>query len=354
MSDCGVSGLIYPSFATPCNIGTDSVVVWLKNYGVYSLSAVRLWYRIDNQPPVSYDWTGVLNAGDSVRVHLNDNQNFTVGYHTIRAWVDDTVTLSHDQSRVRDHEPYNDSVFAPFAACDGPYSGERTVGTGSGAHFSSLENCLYVLSRCGIDGPLTIKLPAGNYGVTKFPYIPGTSETNLVTFEPATATAQVTFRRPRQGEVGNVPMLVDMTEAHGIRFNRINFNNGRYSDNRCDVLVQLGNNSSNCVFENCTFSDSNTITASAQALIHTGEGDSVTIRNCTFYGGTIGVDVRGTAPDIRSVGNVVQYCTFSNQSNTAISIVNQDAVLVDSNYVNDVRTNASYTILGQYIYNGTC
>lgn len=353
MSDCGVSGLIYPSFATPCNIGTDSVVVWLKNYGVYSLSAVRLWYRIDNQPPVSYDWTGVLNAGDSVRVHLNDNQNFTVGYHTIRAWVDDTVTLSHDQSRVRDHEPYNDSVFAPFAACDGPYSGERTVGTGSGAHFSSLENCLYVLSRCGIDGPLTIKLPAGNYGVTKFPYIPGTSETNLVTFEPATATAQVTFRRPRQGEVGNVPMLVDMTEAHGIRFNRINFNNGRYSDNRCDVLVQLGNNSSNCVFENCTFSDSNTITASAQALIHTGEGDSVTIRNCTFYGGTIGVDVRGTAPDIRSVGNVVQYCTFSNQSNTAISIVNQDAVLVDSNYVNDVRTNASYTILGQYIYNGS-
>ena len=353
MSDCGVSSLIYPSFTTPCHIGTDSVVVWLKNYGVYSLSAVRLWYRIDNQPPVYYDWTGLLAGGDSVRVHLNDNQMFTVGYHTIRAWVDDTVTLNHNQSRVRDHEPYNDTVFAPFAACDGPYSGERTVGTGSGAHFSTLENCLYVLSRCGVDGPLTIKLPAGTYGVTKFPYIPGTSETNLVTFEPATATGQVTFRRPRQGVTTNEPMLVDMTEASGIRFNRINFNNGRYTDNRCDVLVQLGDNSSNCVFENCTFSDSNTITASAQAMLHTGEGDSVTVRNCTFYGGIIGIDVRGTAPDIRSVDNVVQFNTFTNQVNTAISVVNQDHVIVDSNYVNDVRTNASYTILGQYIYNGS-
>lgn len=353
MSDCGVSSLIYPSFDTPCNIGTDSVVVWLKNFGVYPISAVKLWYKIDNQPPVSYDWTGNLVAGDSVRVHLNDNQTFSVGYHTIRAWVDDTITLANDQSRVRDHEPYNDTSFAPFAACDGPYSGERTVGTGSGAHFASLENCLYVLSRCGIDGPLTIKLPAGSYGITKFPYIPGTSETNLVTFEPSTPTGQVTFRRPRQGVTTNEPVLVDMTEARGIRFNRINFNNGRFTDNRCDVLVQLGDHSANCVFENCTFSDSNTITTAAQALLHTGEADSVTVRNCTFYGGTIGADIRGTAPDIRSVGNVIQFCTFANQSNTAISIVNQERVLVDSNYVNEVRTNASYTILGQYIYNGS-
>ena len=353
MSDCGVSALIYPSFTTPCHIGTDSVVVWLKNYGVYTMSAVRLWYRIDNQPPVYYDWTGTLLAGDSVRVHLNDAQPFTVGYHTIRAWVDDTITLQHDSSRVRDHEPYNDTVSAPFAACDGPYSGVRTVGTGSGAHFATLENCLYVLSRCGVDGPLTIKLPAGVYDTVVFPYIPGTSETNLVTFEPSTPTGQVTFRRSRQGRTTNAAMLVDMTEARGIRFNRINFNNGRFSDNRCDVLVQLGDNSANCVFEDCTFSDSNTITASAQALLHTGEGDSTTVTNCTFYGGTIGVDVRGTAPDIRSTHNVVQLCTFLNQVNTAISIVNQDNVLVDSNYVGDVRTNASYTILGQYVYNGS-
>jgi lysozyme len=97
-----------------------------------------------------------------------------------------------------------------------------------------------VLSRCGVDGPLTIKLPAGTYGVTKFPYIPGTSETNLVTFEPATATGQVTFRRPRQGVTTNEPMLLDMTEASGIRFIMIKATEGasRVDENFADNFHQ--------------------------------------------------------------------------------------------------------------------
>ena len=348
--DCGVSGFSYPSETTPCNVGTDSVVVWLKNYGVREINAVRMWYRIDNQPAIFYDWTGSLPGGDSVRVHLNDNQAFSVGYHTIRAWVDDTLTITHDNIRVRDHEPYNDTSFSRFASCDGPYHGERTIGTGASAHFESLEKCLYVLSRCGIDGPLTIKMPAGIYDVTTFPYIPGTSATNLVTFEPISGQASVTFRRSRNGINTNAEALVDMSEAHGIRFNNITFANGRFADNRCNVLVQLGSNSAHCHFENCTFVDSNMINNSARALIHTGYSDSVTIVNNTFYGGTIGIDVRGAAPDILSVGNVVQYNNLSHQVNTAISVVNQSNVLIDSNFANDVQTNASYIVLGQYVY----
>ena len=349
--DCGVSGFSYPSYTTPCNIGTDSVVVWLKNYGVSPMNSVRIWYRVDNQVAVSYDWTGNLAGGDSVRVHLNDSQTFTVGYHTIRAWVDDTITV--DTLRFRDHEPYNDTSYTPFAACDGPYSGVRTVGTGSSANFASLEKCLYVLSRCGIDAPLTIKLPAGTYDVTSFPYIPGTSATNYVLFEPATASGVVTFRRSRQGVNTNAPSLVDLTEARGIRFNNIRFNNGRYADNRCDVLAQLGENSAHCQFLNCIFSDSNSVTASAQSLINTGDADSVLIANCTFYGGNTGIEVTGAAPDVRAKHNIVQYNNLANQINTAISITNQDDVWIDSNFCNDVQTNASYVILGQHCYDGS-
>lgn len=349
--DCGISAMSYPNYDTPCNIGLDSVVVWLKNYGVSPMNAVRIWYRIDNGNYTHYDWTGTLNGGDSVRVHVCDSQLFTVGYHTIRAWVDDTITI--DTLRMRDHEPYNDTVFTPFAACDGPYNGVRIVGTGASANFSSLENCLYVLSRCGVNGPLTIKLPGGIYDITKFPYIPGASDSNYVLFEPATASAQVTFRRARTGVNTNVPALVDMTEARGIRFNNIKFSNGRYSDNRCDVLAQLGDNSANCQFINCSFSDSNSINNSAQSLINTGNADSTLVTNCTFYGGTIGVDITGAAPDVRSVGNRVYQCTFTNQINSAIRIVNQSAAIIDSNFANDVLTNASYIILGQYCYDGT-
>ncbi len=349
--DCGISAMSYPSYDTPCQIGIDSVVVWLKNYGVSPMNAVRIWYRVDNGNLVHYDWTGTLNGGDSVRVHVCDSQLFTVGYHTIRAWVDDTIDI--DTLRMRDHEPYNDTLFTPFASCDGPYSGVRTIGNGPNDNFRTLENCLYVLSRCGIDAPLTIKMPAGVYDVTKFPYIPGTSETNYVQFEPSTPTGIVTFRRARQGVNANVPALVDMTEAHGIRMHNIRFSNGRYTDNRCDVLVQLGNNSAHCKFIECTFVDSNAINTSSQSLINTGDADSVTVTGCTLYGGTIGVDVTGAAPDVRSSGNVVSLNNFTNQVNSAIRIVNQDAAIIDSNFANDVLTNASYIILGQYCYNGT-
>ncbi len=352
INDCGISALAYPSFDQPCNQGTDSVVVWLKNYGVNVMNGVRIWYRIDNQPPVYYDWTGTLNSGDSVRVHLNDNQIFTVGYHTMKAWVDDSITVN--SVRIRDHEPYNDTSFAPFAACDGPYHGVRTIGNGINDHFSSLDNCLYALSRCGIDGPLTIKLPAGNYGVTKFPYIPGTSATNRITFEPSTPTGVVTFRRPRQGVEGaNAPYLVDLTESSGIHFRKINFANGRFGDNRCDVLALLGSGSTHCSFDECMFLDTNTVNNSAASLLMAEESDSVTVANCVFYGGTVGANIRGIAPDNRASGNILHFCEFKNQSNTAISVVNQDGVIIDSNMVYDVRTNASYTVLGQHIYDGS-
>ena len=349
--DCGISAMAYPSYDVPCNVGNDSVVVWLKNFGVSTMDSVRIWYRVDNQPPVYYDWIGSLNGGDSVRVRLNSSQLFTVGYHTIRAWVDDTIRVG--SLRFRDHEPYNDTVFTPFSSCDGPYSGTRIVGTGSSAHFSSLENCLYVLSRCGIDGPLTIKLPAGVYDVTKFPFIPGTSESNYVTFEPATATAQVTFRRSRNGVNVIAPTLVDLTEARSIRFNNITFSNGRYVDNRCSVLAQLGSGSSNCQFINCNFVDSNAIVSAAQSLINSGDADSLLVTNCYFYGGTIGVDLTGAAPDVRSVGNTVQLSDFVDQVNSAVRMVNQSTATIDSIFANDVLTNSSYIILAQYCYDGT-
>ncbi len=351
--DCGISALAYPSYDVPCNMGTDSVVVWLKNYGVSVMNGVRIWYKVDNMPPSYFDWTGSLSAGDSVRVKLSSNQAFTVGYHTMRAWVDDSITVSN--VLYRDHEPYNDTSFAPFAACDGPYSGVRTVGNGANDHFTSLDNCLYVLSRCGINGPLTIKLPAGNYGVTKFPYIPGASATQRVTFEPATASAVVTFRRPHGGPdaITWVPSLVDLEDANSIHFRNIRFVQGRSSDNCCTVLAKLGEGSTHCLFENCQFVDSNTVNASGEALIYADGSDSVTITNCQFYGGQVGVNMRGNAPDDRASHNLIHFNEFRNQVNTAISVVNQDGVEVDSNMVFDVRTNASYTVLGQHIYDGS-
>lgn len=349
--DAGVAALAYPSYDTPCNMGTDSVVVWLKNYGDSILNGTTIYYSVDNGAPVSYEWTGSLNGGDSTRVVVSTTQNFTIGYHTISAWTSGMLDSRHHD--YIDHEPYNDTAATPFAACNGPYSGTLTIGSSSTNDFTTLERCLYVLSRCGIDAPTTVKLPLGNYGITSFPFIPGTSETNYVQFEPATANGVVNFRRPRLGVNTNAPSLVDISQAHSVRFKNINFYNGRYSDNRCNTLVLTGNNTLNCQFLNCTFADSNTAALSSQALLRANGASGTLVQNCTFYGGIIGADVAGPAPDNRASGNTIQYCDFSNQVNTAIRVVNQNGVWVDSNFANDVLTNTSYIILGQYCYQGS-
>ena len=349
--DAGISAMAYPSYSTPCNTGTDSVVVWLKNYGDSVINSATIYYSVDYGTPVSYTWTGTLNGGDSTRVVVSTTQTFTIGYHNIAAWTRGPLT-SRGNNYI-DHEPLNDSVSTPFTACDGPYSGVLTIGAGSSHDFTTLDRCLYSLSRCGIDAPTTVKLPAGNYDVTTFPFIPGTSETNYVQFEPATPTAVVNFRRYRQGVNANEASLVNMAQAHSVRFYNINFYNGRYSDNRCNILVQMGSGSLHCQFLNCSFIDSNTAALSAQALLRATNANNTLVQNCTFYGGVIGADVTGPAPDIRSSGNVLRFNEFSNQVNTAIRVVNQNGVWVDSNYANDVRTNASYIILGQYCYQGS-
>lgn len=351
--DAGISSMAYPSYTVPAAVGTDSVAVWLRNFGVNTINAVRIAYSVDNASPIFYNWTGSLAGGDSVRVRLSTTQNYTLGYHTIRAWVEDSLTSSGN--RYRDHEPYNNATETPFVACMGPYSGVLTIGPNASYDFLSLERCLFSLSRCGIDGPVTIKLPAGTYNYTKFPYIPGTSETNYVVFEPATAGGQVTFRQPEGSQAVRPDALVDMTEARSIRFHNIRFANSRNSTSTgCRNLVLMGSNSSNCQFLNCTFVDSNTTqTRMVEALLSTGYADSVLIEGCTFYSGMVGVDVIGAAPDNRATGNIVRFNEFANQFNTAISVVNQNHVLVDSNMLNNVQTNASYVLLCQYVYDGS-
>ena len=111
--DAGVCAMAYPNYNTPCNTGTDSVVVWLKNYGDSVLYGDTIYYSVDNGAPVSYYWTGTLNGGDSVRVVVSTNQTFTIGYHTISAWTRGLLTSTLHLKYV-DHEPYNDSTSTPF------------------------------------------------------------------------------------------------------------------------------------------------------------------------------------------------------------------------------------------------
>ena len=138
----------------------DSLTVKLKNFGERVLNAVRISYLVDNTIAGYYDWTGTLNGGEETSVLIATNVNLTPGFHHLCVWVEDSVTSSGQL--YRDHEPYNDTACSDFVVCDGPMSGVRNIG-GTNAHFNTIEEFLFSLSRCGVDDSLIVRLAPADY-----------------------------------------------------------------------------------------------------------------------------------------------------------------------------------------------
>lgn len=351
--DCGISGFITPNDSTSADAnGNNNVVLTLKNYGVTPINAVRIYYRVDNQPDQFYDWTGTLAPNATTSVTVSTTQQYLQGYHEMLAWVADSVTCG--SGLYRDHEPLNDTCWTRFVSCSGPLSGIVQVG-GSTPDYGTLDEFLYAVSQCGVNAPLTVKLAPGNYQPTVFPAIPGSSHINYVQFEPLSGTVQ--FLPKTSGATSN-NMLNLQNVAH-VRFKNIKFTGYSASTtyDKLTYFVRMGINSRDCQFINCEFREETGTAAMANtfttALIYSGGADSLVVDRCSFYRGAIGVSLVGPASDNLAKGGRIFGSTFTSQQTNSVVIRNQQAAVVDSNYMNDVLTNSSYLILLQDCYGAT-
>ena len=341
MHDCGVSGFVTPNDSTSANaLSSNNVIVTLKNYGASPISSVRLWYSVDTGAARYYDWSGTLAAGATTNVTLYTNQTYSPGYHEIMAWVDDSVTSNG--MLYRDHEPLNDTLKTHFIACAGAFNGQRQVG-GAGADYATLENMLYALRECGVNGSLTVKLSPGTYQVCEFPTIAGLSNANYIQFEPLNG---------QPGSVrfvlnSNAQSLLDVQRVSHIRFKNITFvkPNDTYT---ATYMVCMSRNSQDMRFDGCRFIDSSASRATAlTALIHSGGADNMRVTNCYFYQGSTGISLVGPSSQNPAASNYVYGSTFENQVSCAMQVRNQYNAIVDSNMLNDVQDNSSYLILLQ-------
>ena len=340
--DAGISELVDPSYDVPMTDRPDSITVKLKNYGDRVLNAVRISYEIDDNISGFYDWTGTLNGGEETNVLIATNINIPAGFHNLCVWVEDTVTSAG--MNYRDHEPYNDTNCSAFVVCDGPMSGVRNIG-GANAHFNSIEEFLFSLSRCGVDDSLVVRLAPGNYPAFTMPAVPGISEQHYIVFESLN-TAQASMRAVLYSDSTlGANAIVNLENISNIRFRNLVFkrNNGALTD-----MVTLGPNSTNCRFEGCTFTDMLTNPIASlriNAMINSGNADNLTVDSCVFTGGNIGVNVRGAAPDNYSDGFLVRKSTFSNQYSNAVKVEYIDSITVIDNNMFDVLSNSSYVLL---------
>ena len=346
LHDMGISELVYPNYETPMVNRPDILTVRLKNFGALTTNGIRISYSIDNGAITGhYDWSGSLNANQTTDVTIATNINLPAGFHTLTAWVEDTLTAG--TQRLRDHEPYNDTSSSAFIVCDGPMNGSRNIG-GTNPDFNTIEEFLYAVSRCGINDSLVVNIAPGRYPAFTVPAINGLTDNHYIVFRPA--TTGVTFYSDADM---NVSSIVNLAQASNIRFRDINFVR---VDGSLTDMVSLGDGSDNCHFERCTFTDSLNSTLPTMriaSMINSGYSDGMVVDGCTFHGGRIGVAMTGLAADILSLNNSVLNSTFYNQNDNAISVQNQSNAVIQGNEMYDVTTNSSYVLLLYECYGAT-
>lgn len=358
--DAGVSGFVHPSATVSADAtAPNNVVVWLKNYGQNVINKIRVYYQVDDSAHMFYDWNGTLNGFDSVQVTLNATQRIAAGHHYLRAWVGDSLTSLG--VRYRDHEPFNDSSITRFVSCAGAMSGVRTVGTPT-ADFATLEQFIYSVNQCGVNGVLHVKLAPGNYRPETFLPIPGSSAVNYVQFEPDSNAGSGTVAFVNSTP-SNFNYLVNLRNAKYMRFKDITFRTHSvptmtpFSPYRnTEYSARMSVNSVGIQFINCAFVEerasgaTGASTTFTMAHIFSAGADSMLVDGCSFVRANVGVNLTGPAQDDLAHGSIVRNSTFTNQTSNAIIIRNQEAPVFEHNMVNPVTTNASYTVIVQHCY----
>jgi len=348
--DAGVSALVFPSSTAPVVTQPTHIEVTLKNFGEHAFNSAEINYSIDGTINGSHTWTGTLAGGATTTVTVANNLTLPAGFHTIRVWTSDTLGVGN--LRYRDHEPLNNASNmnnpndTSFIVCAGPLSGVRYVG-GENADYNTMEEFLFSLSLCGMDDSLVVKLSSDSvYRPFRMPSVNGLTQSHYLVLEPQGERVKVLF------DNDNTQYMVNLEDADNVRLRRMDF--VRRSGALTNMVV-MGQNSANCVLENCTFIDSVSNPAAAMriaAMVASGFADNLTVRGCRFIGGAVGVDISGQAMDLRSTGATVERCYFSGQYSNALKVQNMTNVTVTKNELYDVTSNSSY-VLQAYACYGT-
>lgn len=156
--------------------GIRDVLVSLKNYGKNNLTTTKLYFQLDEQIPVLYNWSGNLEPGAEKNMINLGPLMFTAGKHILKvwsAWPEDVVDLiSH-----------NDSMSLHLFVCNEGLNGVYSIGK-SDSDFNSFNLAVKALTYCGITGPVVFNVEDGVYNEqVMIPSINGSSSSNTVTFQ---------------------------------------------------------------------------------------------------------------------------------------------------------------------------
>lgn len=342
--DAGVNSVAMPQ--NPLTEGVQPVVVMLQNQGSGTLNSAIINWEVNGETQPSFNWSGALSSSETKEITIG-NYDFQTGLYQLKIWT----TKPNQQI---DCNPYNDTIIEKRAVA---LCGEYTIG-GVDADFESFGEASEVLNMAGLSCAVIFKVRDGIYN-EKFAFnaIPGSSQTNTITFESESGDSTAVIIKYDNYEYN----IIGFNNAAHIRFRQINV-----LGNYCFFI---DDNSNDIKIESCILSCSEYGIA-----IRNGSND-IDINNNNIYGANYGVFISpddgndALAPNnIRVTNNNIVgtysavYSEYSNNitlsGNTVNNlrsgfyIANCESIDINSNSVN-VESESNWYNASVYLVNSS-
>lgn len=308
-------------------------------------SATVMWDGPGQAASILWGPVGFMQASitpDTVSVSALDTNGTLMGLNS------NTCYEYYIQLNCTSSIPGAPPVMGPYVVCtdcaNGPLNGTYTVGGAVGPNnFATLDSAIGALQGCGINGPVVFNLQGGTHNGFTLGYVDGGNATNTITFNGSANFGD--------SIVGTTSAAVDLDGASYVSFNDL------YMHNTGLFVVWMHSGSHHLSFDGCylagdatTSSTSAVFGASNSSTSVTSSGDNasyVNLSNSTIEGNYYGISFYGSGSTSKNTGLTLIDNEFTDQYYYGIRTYYMDSVVVQGNYVSNLRNTASY---GMYIY----
>jgi hypothetical protein len=325
-ADVGLTKIVAPTISQVALNSSVNLEVQLKNFGANTLTGATINWRVDTALQTPSNWFGSLVPEDTANHIVGSYFVGASGIYPITIW-------SSSPNSVVDSFPQNDTL--RMVVCT-PISGNFTINPSapsSSTNYRSVADMAFVLSNCGVNGPVTVRMAAGTYNeFMNLANIIGSSATNTITFLGSDSTATtITYN----GAVQRPTLLLN--GAKNITFRKIRFVT---TGSAAGTAVQLTNQADSNTFVQCEFIAPvsnqlavNAFVASGSIVGPTTIGNSANyllIDSCFASGGFHAINLYGTTSP-KSVGNIIRNSTVQNSHQYGIYVNFQNSVQITNN-----------------------
>ncbi len=324
--DAGITAIVNPTI--PLSTGMQNVDVELTNIGINNLNSVDIQWEIDGTLQTPFNWTAGPLTPNGTAVLTLGTYNFPTGFTSLKAWTE-------MPNGTADSYVLNDT--SEVLLCTA-ISGTFTVG-GAGADFADLTAAVDALG-CGISGPVVFNVNPGIYNESiKITEVAGASATNTITFDGGSAATTSILWSTGLG--GNAVIQLDGADYVNIQNFTIEHPG---STDAWGVFVWHEadyNTISDCIFNMDPATgvfDVASVVAANDLANDSSEGDNgdyLTVQNCVFNGGEMGIHLEGLGLNAADFTNGVKILNnvFDSQDDYAIYLDNMDSIEVMGNKI---------------------